>query len=926
LGPLEVRADGSLLPLNARKQKSILALLILHRGEVVSVDRLQEALWGEHPPTTAHTALQGYVSQLRRLLGKGEDGGGSLLVTRSPGYLFGAAPDQLDLTRFEQLTASGRKALAEGEPARAANLLAEALDLWRGPPLADFAYEAWAQAAIGRLEELRLSALEDRIEADLACGHHSELVGELEALIAEQPLRERLRGQLMLALYRGGRQADALDAYQAARRALVEELGIEPSPDLQSLNHSILNHDEALTAPPRAVAVDGPVKLPVPATPLVGRRRELAELDDLLRNEDTRLVTLTGPGGTGKTRLALRAAEEAAPSFPDGVHWVGLAALRDPSLVATTVAQACEVTEVLGASLTETIVRSFADKRALVLLDNCEHLADGVAELTAPLVEQCSRLVVIASSRERLGLRSEHVYAVPPMEEKDAEALFVKRARALQADFEPDEHIAAVCRAVDGLPLAVELAAARVRSLSTETIRERLNERLSLLTTRDRDVEERQRTLEATIAWSYELLDADERRAFRALSVFAGGCTLAAAEQVAGAELDLIESLLDKSLLRHRVDDAGQDRYWMLETLREFAARELGREEETKDAADRHAAWVFEFVREVAPAWGTRSEQKMFDRLLADEANIRIALTTAFEERDGDQALEVVGLIGRTWTFIQVGRLMEIRRWAQGALALGGEPHLEALALLALGWSDLAAGAESFAAAAERFQRAGMDREAAYALMSLGCAEGESGSVDRGLELLEGALAEFERIGDNYCESVTRWNILDTQSLRWPLEPSEARRLADTARESAEESRRLGATSDELSALDTLSHALIDAGDLAEGWSTAVYAATVFHKAHRGWGYAATLAGIGVALARAAALRANAEQSLFLAAGVRAISRELGLTLPVARVAGLEAAEVSAKAALDDDSAARAIAAGEASTVDSFLDYLATLR
>jgi predicted ATPase/DNA-binding SARP family transcriptional activator len=915
LGPLDVVAGGARVALGGHKQRAVLALLATRAGTSVSTDTLIESLWPERPPATATTTVQVYVSRLRKLVGPGA------IVSEAGGYRLCVDGEYLDAVCFERLARRGSELRAAGRAVEAATAFAEALSLWRGSALADFSFEGWAQAPIGRLEELRVSAIEDRIEADLASGRHAELVGELESLIAEHPLRERLRGQLMLALYRGGRQADALKAYQAARQMLIEELGIEPSPELQSLNHSILNQDKALAAPPRAAARRGPVKLPVPATPLVGRRRELAELKDLLGSEDTRLLTLTGPGGTGKTRLALSAAEEAAPSFPDGVHWVGLAALRDPSLVAATVAHACAVSEIPGVPLTDTIVRSFVGKRMIVLLDNCEHLAEGVATLAAPLVEQCPELVVMASSRERLGLRSELVYAVPPMEPEDAEELFIKRARAIQADFEPDEHISAVCSAVDGLPLAVELAAARVRSLSTHAIRDRLNERLSLLATRDRDVEERQRTLEATMAWSYGLLAADEQRAFRALSVFVGGCTLEAAEQVAGANLDLIESLLDKSLIRHRVDIAGQDRYWMLETIREFAARELDREQEMSQMQDRQVAWVLQVVRAVAPGWTQPPQHEMVQRLEADEANIRLSLTRAISKSDGDRALELVGLIGQAW--IDSGRLMEIRRWAQEALALHGSARLEGMALLSSGWSDIAEGSGSFEAAATRFHEFGMSREAAYATMSLGLAQAESGSVDQGLEALEHALGEFERLGDEYCGSITRWNMAGVRGLRWPLEPAEARGIVDTLREAASESHRMGATGDEIACFDMLSHALIDAGELEEAWSTALDAAALIQDAQAG---RHVLVSVGAALARAAGLRGNAEQSLLLATGVRAVSNELGVTMAAARASALEAAEAASRGTVDSEAGTRATATGEAMTVDLLLDYLATLR
>ncbi len=369
----------------------------------------------------------------------------------------------------------------------------------------------------------------------------------------------------------------------------------------------------------------------MPATPFLGREHELAELIELLSN-GTRLLTLTGPGGTGKTRLAIQAAAEVSDFFPDGVFWVPLAPLRDPPLVADAVAQALEIPG--GAGRT---ARGHACE-----WHRREARAPTARQLRAPAGvgrrarHRCSssaarELLLTATSRERLGLRGERLFSVPPMAAADGEALFVERAQVVQADFVPDEHVQAICEAVDGLPLAIELAAARVRSLSPQAIRQRLGERLSLLTSRDRDVDERQRTLEATIAWSYELLEPDERRALGALSIFAGGCTLEAAEEVAGADLDLLESLLDKSLVRHRVDRAGQDRYWMLETIREYAAERLAESEDAEAAAGRHAAWVLDCVRQIAPRWAEPAPQDKLDRVLADDANVRIAVEQAIE-------------------------------------------------------------------------------------------------------------------------------------------------------------------------------------------------------------------------------------------------------------------------------------------------------
>jgi predicted ATPase/class 3 adenylate cyclase len=421
--------------------------------------------------------------------------------------------------------------------------------------------------------------------------------------------------------------------------------------------------------------------LPVPATAFLGRQRELHEVVELIRRENTRLVTLTGPGGTGKTRLSIQAAAEASDAFPDGVFWVALAPLRDASLLETTVAQALEVHEQPGVTVADSIVGSFSGKRALTVVDNCEHLVDAVAVLVRKLVDGCPRVVIVASSRERLGLRSESVYVVPPMLSSDSERLFCERAWAVAPEFEPDEHVAPICAAVDGIPLAIELAAARLRSLSTQAIRERLGERLGLLTSRDRDVDERQRTIEGAIAWSYNLLDPDEQRVVRGLSVFAGGCTLEAAEEVAGADLDLVESLLDKSLLRRRIDEAGQDRYWMLETIREFMAARLS-ETGTHDAlTDGHRAFFVALARQLAPAPGRPRTAEQFGRFRADQANFRLALLRAIENGDATCAIRIVRFLGRLWYDLR--ELRDSFPIAKAALGLrGGETEDRAHALV----------------------------------------------------------------------------------------------------------------------------------------------------------------------------------------------------------------------------------------------------
>jgi len=409
--------------------------------------------------------------------------------------------------------------------------------------------------------------------------------------------------------------------------------------------------------------------LPVPATAFLGRQHEVEEVVELLHRDDGRLVNLTGPGGTGKTRLVLEAAVAAADHFPDGVWWVALAPLRNGSLLAATVAQALEVDEHPERSVTDSVIHSLVDKRTLLIIDNCEHLLDAVAEFVRELVDACPRLVVACSSRERLGLRAERVFPVPPMTGSEAEMLFVERARAVEPRFVSDEDVPAICSALDELPLAIELAAARVRSLSTAALRKRLAERLPLLSSRDRDRDDRQRTLEATIAWSYDLLDGDEQRALRALSVFAGGATLQAAAVVANADLELVESLLDKSLLRHRIDEAHQDRYWLLETIREYAAARLEEHGEAEVVRARHRDHFCELARTLAGNQLVALPANVA-RYKADRGNFRVVFSEALARNDGAVAIPLVASLVGVW--LSAGETLDSYDPARAALALAG--------------------------------------------------------------------------------------------------------------------------------------------------------------------------------------------------------------------------------------------------------------
>jgi predicted ATPase/DNA-binding SARP family transcriptional activator len=792
LGPLEVLdASGQKLPVGGAMQQSVLASLLLRRGQTVALERLVDELWDE-PPATATRTVQAYVSRLRHELPNGA------IERRPGGYTLVLDGGELDLETFEHHAEKGHAALAAGEYERAASLLRKALALWRGPPLAGLASEALRREA-ERLEEQRLQALEDRIEADLGRGRHREVVPELQALVAEHPFRERLRAQVMSALYRSGRQTEALDVYRDARQVLHDQLGLEPSRSLREMQQAILRqapslnvdslptgtvtllftdiegstrllheigseryrealaehrravreacarhggvevdaHGDSLflafAAAPEALAAaraitealaSGPVRvrvgvhtgtplvtdegyvgvdvhcaariaaiahggqvivsestavlvqdalrplgehqlrdvpdplrlfqlgaeefpvtasttrtnLPLQPTPFIGRERELAELLALLRDPRLRLLTLTGAGGTGKTRLALQAAAEAAGAFPDGIFWVPLQAVRDQELVEFAIAQAVGATDDLALHL--------ASKRALILVDNFEHVIDA-AEKLGDLCGRLPTLKVLVTSREPLHLAVEYEYPVNPLAEPEATAFFSERARAVKPDFAEDAAVLEICQRVDCLPLALELAAVRVKSLSTEELLQRLEKRLPLLTGGPRDAPERQRTLRATIGWSYELLEPDEQRAFIALAVFAGGYTLEAAERVCEVDLDVIGALIDKSLVRR-----DGERYYMLETIHEFASERLAESAEEKLLRRRHAEYYLELARSVESQIPSPKAATLLDQLERDHDNLRAALAwLSGTTPDRALRLAVWGLAGRLHSF-----------------------------------------------------------------------------------------------------------------------------------------------------------------------------------------------------------------------------------------------------------------------------------
>src|ERR1700760_637656 len=662
LGPLQVISDdGRELALGGRMPRAVLALLLLRANEVVSSDQLVEELWAGAPPASGAKGLHVHVSRLRRALAAGHsDPDGERLVTTAGGYVLRVGPEELDVQRCERLIGEGRSLLAAGRPDQALAALSGAVELWRGDVLADFQYDAFAQGEIARLGELRAAVLEERIAVEMLLGREPQVLGELGRLVRDYPYRERLRGQLMLALYRTGRQAEALAAYRAARSALVDELGIEPSVELRQLHEAILAQDRALLqpdpgqpAPPAGAATDGrapgDVHLPVQATPLIGRERELAEL--MLLADSGRLITLTGTGGTGKTRLVVEFAAGLADRYPDGVWWVPLAMVSEARLVPAAIAA--------GLGDVADLPMYLRGRALLLVLDNFEQVIEA-ARAVAELLSGAPGCGVIVTSRERLGVAAEQEYPVAPLSPHAAVELFTARARQVEPSYEPGAEIDAICERLDRLPLARELAATRVKLLSEQQLLARLEQRLPLLAGGRRDLPERHSTMRATIARGYDLLPAAEQRLFARLAVFVGSFELEAAEQICGADLDAMRSLIDKSLVRH----ADNGRLFLLHTTREYALERFDSSDERDEIRARHARWYFRLG--VAEGDGPREGADDLIRLRQDATNVGLALAWALDH-DVAAALPLADALFTPW--LGDGRIRELERWYERALA-----------------------------------------------------------------------------------------------------------------------------------------------------------------------------------------------------------------------------------------------------------------
>jgi predicted ATPase/DNA-binding SARP family transcriptional activator len=669
----------------------LLALLLIHANQVLSTDRILEEIWGDDQPGGGRRTLQVHISKLRRALEPDRESrqAAEILVTRSGGYALVVDPDRIDAVRFEHLIERARQ-VGASQPERASATLSEALAMWRGEPYEDFGYESFAQGEIRRLEELKVTAIEDRLEADLATGRHAESVGELRALTQEHPLRERFWRLLMLSLYRSGRQGDALRAYQGARKHLGDELGIEPSPELRRLEEEILFQDPSLQL---AHEPAGPLhNLPARVTTFLGRDEELSRLNQLLPT--ARQVTLIGVGGVGKTSLAIEAARDLAGGLRDGAWLVDLAPLREPDLVVQAVADVLGLGEVRPAEPLPALADRIRAKQLLLVLDNCEHLVQASADLVDSLLRTAPGVAVLATSRQALQMPGETIWQVQPLAvpsaddpsgwpaaeagQYDAVRLFEARARAAGGDFVLDDvtapAVVEICRRLDGIPLALELAAAQTAFQSAGEIAGRLTDRLAVVTGGGGTRPARHRTLRSMIEWSYDLLEDSEQALFDRLSVFESDFSVAAAEAVGtGGDtpdqqlVDLLGRLVSKSMVVAAPGHGAETRFRVLETLRDYGRERLEERGETIDARSRHMGFYGDLVEQAEDALRTQPRSAWMNRLQVEYPNIRVALEWSLDNEDIAESARFAG--GLSWLWHQRLHTTEGWRWLERMLA-----------------------------------------------------------------------------------------------------------------------------------------------------------------------------------------------------------------------------------------------------------------
>lgn len=764
LGPLEVLVAGCKVPVGGPKQRAVLAVLAMRANKVVSIDELVEVVWGDSCPARPTAALQVYAANIRKLLEPHRAPGvaSSRLISTASGYSLHVSELELDLLTADTLLVGARSAADDGDLQAARRELRAATALWRGAAFGDLVDVPDLQPEIVAVEERRLNAWEDLLELDLAMGEYGSVVAETADLIARYPFRERLWAARVLGLWRSQRQAEALQACRAARRHFLDELGADPGPLLRELEQAVLRQDPTLDHSPAAL---GSVRrgrlsnLPASLSRLIGREEDLAELARLLHSGQPRLISLTGPGGIGKTRLALAAAAASEATFADGVCWVGLDLLSRPEQVLDAVAAVLEVPTAEAGTLSQRVGAFLRSRRLLLLLDNFEQVIDAWP-LVIELLSAAPGLTVLVTSRTALEVTGEQVYVVPPLSlpvlhptpsastllESEAARLFVERARLAnhrhQLSADDVEPLARICHRLDGLPLALELAAARALDFSPAALLASLNDALGVLTGGPRDVTDRQRTLRGAIAWSYELLAQETRQVFIALGVFSSDPDPAAIAAVLdqpdqGALAQSLNSLVRASLVQV-ADGPRTGRVVMLRTVRDFAVERLSNHPLAATYRQRHARHYLQLAEATAPELGGPGQVQAFHRLDEDSSEFDRALEWAVGPAHDVQDRELsMRLIGTLWHYWEIaGHVDPPRELGERLLQEHDQVStgLHGAAFVGVGTLTWLAGDYPRAAALHRqaveHYSAANDREgAAWALMCLATQEGISGQT-----------------------------------------------------------------------------------------------------------------------------------------------------------------------------------------------------
>ena len=825
LGSFEALVDGEPVRLG-RRPRTLLAALALRRGGSASTDSLIDAVWDGSPPASARSVLHVYVSQLRRALPD------ERLVTEQSGYRLAIGKDEVDADTFERLVSDGRHASAEGRLRRAAGDFAAALELWRGEALADLDGVLFVRDEAARLNELRLACLEDRFDVELRLGRHVEVAADLERLVAGHPLRERLRGQLMTALYRGGRQADALAAYREGRQLLVSELGLEPGSELRELERRILGQDTTLAAPvqeaPRRLRV------PLPHTRTIGRDLELAEIATLLLDSRTRLVMLTGPGGIGKTRLAIELANAVGDRLADGAVLVDLAPLGDFEQLLPTIGRTLGLREGDATGWLELLGAQLADQELLLVLDNMEHLVEGAAVLS-PLFDAAPRVTMLATSRRRLRLSAEHVVEVRPLEVADARMLLASRVAAAGVTVDVEEAVATeLVERLDGMPLAIELAAPWFRRLGPTELLSLLESRLAVLNDGPRDAPARQQTMRSTIDWGFDLLDPGARHLLGRLSLFRRSFDAAAASEVGGltetaAALDeLVESSM---VLRAGVGGAdtavaGGEAFGLLEVVREYAQALPSADREGREL---HARHFLELAESAEPGLVGPEQGRWLEQLEGSHDDLRAALDWLGADPDTSLQLRLASALGRFW-YIR-GYLTEgLERLQRGVTDAGGaHPELTANALrsasaLAVLRGDYGQARELVERALDLYRKLGDALGVVRALSNLGAIQHGLGELDAAASTLDECIAAAEELDERRPLALARNNRGDLALTQGDLEIARTEfelslvllREADDVTNVARSLYNLGAVALRQERFDDARRLLVEALDLSE--------------------------------------------------------------------------------------------------------------